>query len=125
MLYLSLINRLYRLQWPYIFTIILVAIVGGLAWIVAVHGELLGGARDAVIVKEGVDQGRRAVSVTVKQSLYRGGGRRVIQRRHGRRFVVLNDLRRWTHRRAISDLRMDLRGRCRRADGTLTAEQLI
>lgn len=89
------------------------------------QGELFGGARDAMIVKEGVDQDRRAVGVTVKQSLYCGGGSRVIQRRHGRRFVVLNDLWRRTHGRAIPDLRMDLRGRCRRADNALTAEQLI
>lgn len=88
------------------------------------HGELFGGTRDAVIVKDGVDQGRRAVGVTVKESLYRGG-RSVVQRRHGRRFVALNDLRRRTSRRAIPDLRMDLRRRRRRADGALTAEQLV
>lgn len=83
MFYLSLISWLYRLQWPYIFTIILVAIVGGLTWIVVMQEELFGGARDTVIVKEGVDQGRRAVGITVKQSLYCGGGSRVIQRCHG------------------------------------------
>lgn len=54
------------------------------------HGELLGGAGDAVIVKDGIDQGR-AVNVTVEQRLdCRGRG--VVQRRHGRGFVV-NDLR--------------------------------
>lgn len=89
------------------------------------HGELLGGTRDTVVVEDGVDQGRRAVGVIVEQSLYRGGRRSVVQRRHGRRFVA-NDLRRrWTYRRAIPDLRMDLRGRRRRADASLTAEQLI
>lgn len=128
MKYLALVRRLYRLQRPYI--LLIVAIVGGLARIVAVDGELFGGARDPVIMIYGVDQGRRVVRVTVKQRLYRGG-RRVEQRRHGRRFVV-NDLRRRAYRRAIPDL-MDLRRRWRgwrrrhgrRAHGALIAEQLV
>lgn len=106
--------------------IVLVAIVVGLAWIVAVHGELFGGTRDPVIVEDGVDQGRRVIDIIVEQSLYRGGGRGVIQRRHRRWLVIaLDDLRGRAYRRAIPDLRMDLRGRCRRADTVLTAEQLI
>lgn len=105
----------------------LVVIVRGLAWIVAVHGELFGCARDAVIMKDGVDQGRRTVGVAVEQRLYRGRGG-VEQRRNGRRFVV-NDLRRRAHRRAVPDL-MNLRrgrrrGHGRRAGGALIAEQLI
>lgn len=43
---------------------------------------MLGSARDPVIMKDGVDQGRRAVRVAVEQRLNRGG-RRVEQRRHG------------------------------------------
>lgn len=102
-----------------------ILIVRGLARVVAVHGELLGGAGDAVIVKDGVDQGR-AVGVAVEQRLDRRG-RGVEQRRHGRGFVV-NDLR--AYRRAEPDL-MDLRRRWRwrRLDGrradALIAEQLI
>lgn len=126
--YLALVRQLYRLQRPYIL-IVVVAIVVGLARIVAVDGELLGGARDPVIMEYGVDQGRRAVRVAVEQRLYRGG-RRAEQRRHGGRFAV-NDLRRRTHRRAVPDL--DLRrGRRRwrrrhgrRAYGALIAEQLV
>lgn len=127
--YLALVRRLYRLQRPYILLLV-ITIVGGLARIVAVDSELLGGARDPVIVKYGVDQGRRVVRVAVEQRLYRGG-RRVEQRRHGRRFAV-NNLRRRTHRRAVPDL-MDLRrGRRgwrrrhgRRAHAALIAEQLV
>lgn len=107
--------------------IIVIAVVAGLARIVAVDGELaLGGARDPVIMKYGIDQGRRTVRVAVKQRLYRGG-RRVEQRRHGRRFVV-NDLRRRAHRRAVSDLvnlRRGWRRRHGRAHGALVAEQLV
>lgn len=83
------------------------------------HGKLLGGAGDAVIVKDGVDQSR-AVGVAVEQRLDRRG-RGMIERRHGRGFVM-NDL--WAHSRAEPDL-MDLRRLdCCRAD-TLIAEQLI
>lgn len=129
-LYLALVRGLYRLQRPYILLLItVIAIVAGLARVIAVDGEVLGGARDPVIVKYGVDQGRRAVDVVVEQRLDRGG-RRVEQRRHGRRFAV-NDLRRRAHRRTVPNL-MDLRrGRrgWRRRHGrrayALTAEQLV
>jgi len=87
-----------------------------------VHGELLGGACDAVIMEDGVDQRRGAVDVAVEQGLYRRGCGE--QRRHCRRLVV-DDLR-WADGRAVSDL-MDLRwrrNRCR-AHGALIAEQLI
>lgn len=104
-------------------------IVGGLTRIVAVDGELLGGARDPVIVKDGVDQGRRAVHVVIEQRLYRGR-RRAEQRRYGRWFAV-NNLRWRTDRRGIPDLnlwrwRRGWRRRYgRRAYGALIAKQLI
>lgn len=90
---------------------------------------MLGSARDPVIMKDGVDQGRRAVRVAVEQRLNRGG-RRVEQRRHGRRFAV-NDLRWRAHRRAVPDLmylRRGRRGWCRRHGRrayALIAEQLV
>lgn len=93
-------------------------------------GEVFGGARNSVIMKDGVDQGRWAVLVAIEERLYRGG-RRAEQRRHGGRFAV-NDLRRRAYRRAVPDL-MDLRrGRWgwrrwhgRRAYAALIAEQLV
>lgn len=109
--HLSLVGRLYRFQRPdALLVIAVIAIVRGLARIVAVHSELFGGAGDTVIVKDGVNQGW-AVGVAVEQRLDRRG-RGVEQRRHGRRFVV-NDLR--THRRTEPNL-MYLR-RLRRLDG--------
>lgn len=87
------------------------------------HGEVLSGTRNAVIVENRVDQGRGVVNIAVEQRLYRRGGR-VEQWRHCRRFVV-DDLRR-TNRRAVPDLVNLRRGWYRRrAYSALIAEQLV